>query len=500
MVEKIQNLDTCLSIRGEHLFVEGCDTFSLVKQYGSPIFVFSENQLRQNVREFISSFSAGWPNGPIKLLPAAKANWIAAIQRILVSEGCGCDVYSPGELSVALKAGIEPQYISVNGSPKDFEHVKHAISVGARITIDSTEETEMIQAAVQELGCTAKVRLRIKPILANFTENSDFVAEGLVPADIAALTYKGGLTYEQLLPIAKKLQDVPGVEVVGFHQHHGRHDPSLRYWQQQMREYAREIGRVCAALGGLKPKEIDIGGGFAIPRDPFNAATDYTAPFQFSALFLFSKLLKLFGNSFRYRTIDKLVNFFVSEPNKNLAPSIADYAQVCTRTLREELQKNRIDTQGVMLQIEPGRSLHGNSGIHLTTVKAIKKIEKPIRWQTVIVDTTEFWFTGGRYEHHLHDYVVANKATVPQTSKADIIGRSCYGDRILPLVKIPELAVGDVIALLDTGAYQEMSMSNFNALPRPGSVLVCGNQVDIIRKPEAAADVFCRDVIPERFQ
>jgi diaminopimelate decarboxylase len=150
-----------------------------------------------------------------------------------------------------------------------------------------------------------------------------------------------------------------------------------------------------------------------------------------------------------------------------------------------------------MLQVEPGRSLHGNAGIHLASVKSIKRITSPIRWTIIIVDTTEFWFTGGRYEHHLHDYMFANKTDAEFVGKADIDGRSCYGDRLMPTIRIPEVEVGDLLALLDTGAYQEVSMSNFNALPRPATVLVTGDRASIIRRAETEEDVFRRDVLPD---
>jgi diaminopimelate decarboxylase len=247
--------------------------------------------------------------------------------------------------------------------------------------------------------------------------------------------------------------------------------------------------------------EIDIGGGFAIPRDPFNAATDYSEPLQLAALHAISKGLRLLGADTRYRVLSKLIDsLIITRPNQTPAPAIEDYARVCTHTLRQELPKHGINKAGLMLQIEPGRSLHGNTGIHLTTVKNIKRMREPIRWNVVVVDTTEFWFTGGRYEHHLHDYVFANKASSKMIDKADIIGRSCYGDRLMPTVPIPEVKVGDILALLDTGAYQEVSMSNFNALPRPATVLVTGNRASIIRRGETEKDVFNRDVIPEHLQ
>ncbi len=493
-----ETIDSCLSTRNGHLFMEGCDTVALVGRYGSPIFVLSENQIRRNVRSFQTAFQQGWPDGPVKVMPAAKANWITAVQMILADEGCGCDIYSPGELAVALNAGFDPRYISVNGVPKEKDHILNAIQAGARITIDSLEEVALIEAAVAELKQTAYVRLRLKPALETFIRHSDFVAEGLVPTDLAALAYKGGLVFEQIMAVGPRLLGMKNVELVGFHQHHGRHHPSLAYWQAQMKAFADEMGRVCRALGGFQPTEIDIGGGFAIPRDPFNAATHYSDPLQFAALHVLSKGLALLGPEKRYKTLSRLVEaLLVSHPNQKMAPSIDAYGEVCTRTLRSELPKNGIDLKGLMLQLEPGRSLHGNTGIHLTRVKGLKRMTTPIQWRIVVVDTTEFWFTGGRYEHHLHDYRFANKTDAPMTGKADIIGRSCYGDRLMPSVPVPEVAVGDILAMLDTGAYQEVSMSNFNAIPRPATLLVTDDHATVIRRAETQAEVFLRDVVPD---
>ncbi|MBE0557215.1 MAG: hypothetical protein IH628_08280 [Proteobacteria bacterium] len=169
---------------------------------------------------------------------------------------------------------------------------------------------------------------------------------------------------------------------------------------------------------------------------------------------------------------------------------------MCTSALRVALHKHGIDTDGIMLQLEPGRSLHGNTGVHLTTVRGIKRTQEPVRWNHIVTDSTEFWFTGGRYEHHLHDFIVANKPDAPDVQVADVIGRSCYGDRLLPTVRLPDVQVGDIIALLDTGSYQEVSSSNFNALPRPATVLVSGRKAEIVRRRETEKDVFARDVVP----
>jgi diaminopimelate decarboxylase len=143
----VTRLDDCLSKRNDHLFIEACDTIDLVRQFGSPIFVLSEDQIRRNVRRFQTAFQQGWPDGEVKVLPAAKANWALAVQRILADEGCGCDVYSTGELSAALEAGVDPQYISVNGVAKNEAHIYRSIQAGARITIVVWKRTRRNRAS-----------------------------------------------------------------------------------------------------------------------------------------------------------------------------------------------------------------------------------------------------------------------------------------------------------------------------------------------------------------
>lgn len=490
-------IDDSLTNRSGVLFIEDMASTELIERFGSPLFVFSEDQVRRNVRRFRDAFDKGWTAGAVKVMPAAKANWVFAIQRVLADEGCGADIYSPGELDVALRAGVEPRFISVNGVPKDKEHIQRTIEVGARLTIDSLRDVDFLEELAPTLSKTAYVRLRIRPAISQFVKKSDFAPEGMVPTDLVALVYKGGLSVDEVIEAGKRVMKLPNVEVVGFHEHHGRHHRSTEYWEAQMRAYARDMGRVCKALGGYRPEEISIGGGFAIPRDPHNAATDYSAPLLFGVLHTLSLGLKYLGSKIRYGVIDKLLGLVKGQPNTIAAPSIEEYASATTRALLEALPKYGIDPLGIMLQLEPGRAIHGNAGVHLTTVQATKKMTSPIKWNLVTIDTSEFWMTGGRFEHHLHDYCIANRLDAPPAIKADVVGRSCYGDRLLGAVRLPEVQVGDVFALLDTGAYQEVSASNFNAMPRPASVLVTGDRAAIIRRAEDLEDVFRRDELPE---
>jgi len=489
-------IDACLSERNGHLFVEDVDTVDLVKRFGSPLFVFSEDQIRRNVGRFREAFEKGWDCGPVKVMPAVKANWTQAVQRVLAEEGCGADVYSAGELEIALRAGMKPAEISVNGVPKAPDHIARTVEVGARLTIDSLRDVEILEQLAPSLNTETRVAIRLRPAVTQFHRRSDFVPEGPVPTDLVALAYKGGLSFDEAVEAGRRVLALPSVKLVGFHQHHGRHHPSTAYWEAQMRAYGQEIGRVCRALDGYVPQEIDIGGGFAMPRDPHNAATDYLAPYQFGLLYALSWSLRPLGSSLRYRLLKPLLSLASQKPNTKAAPSIEDYAAVATHVLRTSLEHEGIDPQGITLQLEPGRSIHGNAGVHLTSVCATKTMDDPLPFAHVVVDTSEFWLAGGRLEHHLHEYQWANKMNATPTRHADISGRSCYADRLLGRVPVPDVEVGDVLALLDTGAYQEVSASNFNAMARPAAVLVRGSDAHVIRRAETFDDVVARDELP----
>lgn len=492
-----RRIDDCLSSRGGVLFIEEVPSTELVERFGSPLFVFSEDQIRRNVRSFQDAFQSGWTAGPVKVMPAVKANWIFAVQRIIADLGCGADVYSAGELDSALRAGFDPAFVSVNGVPKDRSHIERTLAAGARLTIDSLRDVAFLEELAPELSEPASVRLRLRPAISDFVRKSDFAAEGMVPTDLAALVYKGGLSLDEVIEAGRRVMPLPHVEVVGFHVHHGRHHRSARYWEAQMRAYARDLGVVCQALGGYRPRELSVGGGFAIPRDPHNAATRYSDPFLLGSLHLLSHGLKRLGTKVRYRVIDRLLSLVEGHPNTAPAAGIEEYGAATTRTLLEALPEHGIDPAGVMLQLEPGRAIHGDAGVHLTTVEAIKRMVSPIRWNLVTVDTSEFWMTGGRFEHHLHAHCVANRMGAPRTMKADVVGRSCYGDRLLGAVRIPEVEIGDIFAFLDTGAYQEVSASNFNAMPRPAAILVTGGRAAVIRRAETLDDLFRRDAVPD---
>jgi diaminopimelate decarboxylase len=111
----MRQIDEALTIRDGHLFIEDVDSVALANRFGTPLFVVSEDQLRRNARAFVRAFDDRWREGPVRILPSIKANHALALRHILTDEGMGCDTFGASELSAALRGGVQPDLISVNG-------------------------------------------------------------------------------------------------------------------------------------------------------------------------------------------------------------------------------------------------------------------------------------------------------------------------------------------------------------------------------------------------
>jgi diaminopimelate decarboxylase len=454
---EVAPIDECLSVRGARLLVEGCDAYELAERFGTPVYVVSENQLRRNARRLMRAFSDHW-DGPVQVLPSIKANHVLALRRILSEEGLGCDTFGRSELWAALACNVPPELISVNGSGKSAQLVEEAVAAGCRITLDAPRELDLAIAAARRLGRRAKLRVRLRPELAELEGVvSDFSPDGESIPEVSH-RYKAGMPFGELLPLGERLLHSDNVELVGVHAHFARHTRSLEAWEAMARAFGEGIIRLSSAWEGWLPREIDVGGGLPTARDPT-------------------------GRSIPRRAQDR-------EPT----PAVTEYARVICSGLETSLAGSSISTAETTLEIEPGRALYGDAGVHLSRVVNLKTETEPAPLRFVELDTTEMFLLDIHLEHNRFSHIVANRASEPLTAVADLVGCSCGFDTITPDAALPEVAPGDVVAFLDTGAYQEVSANNFNALPRPATVLVSGGQARVVRRAETIEDVFGRDL------
>ena len=179
-----------------------------------------------------------------------------------------------------------------------------------------------------------------------------------------------------------------------------------------------------------------------------------------------------------------------------------EHAEATTRAFREGMKEQGLSTEGMVLEVEPGRALHNDTGIHLAKIKNVKHETENIDRKWLETDTSEvFLGIGGLSVTPPFPYMIASKAGLPATDKADIVGLTCNYECLLEQGPIPEgVEAGDTLAFLNTGSYIEVYACNFNCLPRPGMVLVSGDSAEWVKKPETLEQVFSRDVVPQRLQ
>jgi diaminopimelate decarboxylase len=442
--------------------VEGCSATSLAGRFGTPLYVISESRLRANARAWSAALQTAWPDGPARVLPSLKANTCLALRRILTQEGLGADVFGPGEFRAAVLAGVDPSSISLNGSAKGQALLDDAVRAGARITLDSRPELGRVFDAVRRIGRPATVRLRARPSFPNLDAPTDFVDED-VPTAEAIRRYKAGIPTDDLVDMGREILARDDVSLSGLHVHVARHRADLGFWRSAVVTFAAFVGRVSAAWGGWRPAELDLGGGFATGRDPTG------------------------------RLIPRLAE-------RSAAPTVEEYAGAVAGSLRDGLAAVGLDPAGIALEVEPGRSMFADAGIHLATVRNVKREAEPTPWVWVETDTTEMFLLDSIIEHNRWTVLAADHAGDPAVVTADVVGTSCGFDLMVPDAALPMPGEGDVLAFLDTGAYQDASATNFNALPRPATVLVNGEDADVIKHRETLEDVFARDAVPDRLR
>lgn len=445
--------DQCLAVESGRLRIEDVDLGAVAARFGTPLYVHSERQLRANARAFREAFGDHWSGG-VLVMPSIKANLSLALRRILSEEGLGCDTVGRGELEAAVRGGVEPGLISLNGPIKDEALIRRGLELGARITVDSVAELERVRELARASRRRATVRLRARPWLA--LEQQAELAHEPVSIRVAAQRYKPGIPTEQLLALPPELARAEELRISGLMVHIGRLGREPEIWAELARWTGSLACQLSDAWPGWRPTEIDLGGGFPVPRDPTAGGHE--------------------------------------EP----APPLADYAAAIAGGLGSALAEGELDPASIRLEVEPGRALYGNSGVHLTAVRHLKRQRQPLPLAWVETDSSELFLADVAFEHNRWTPVVVNRAGEELTETADLVGASCNADIIVADASLPRVEVGDVIAILDTGAYQDVGASNFNAMPRPATVLVSGAEVELIKRRETIAEIFSRDLVPSR--
>ena len=429
-----------LSINSEnHLVIGQHDTVELAKKFGTPLYVLDEDLMRDNCRAYKNAIDTYY-DGHGLVLFASKALCTMYTGRLVAEEGLGADVVSGGELYTLYKAGFPMEKVFFHGNNKTPDEIELALNCGVgHIVVDNKYELELLNRIANEKNVNQRILFRIKPGIDAHTH--DFVKTGQIDSKFG-VALENGEAYE----IHKLALSMSNIQIDGVHCHIGSQIFDVEPFCEAAKVMIGFIADLYDKLG-IKVKILNLGGGFGIK---------YTA---------------------------------TDDP---IAPS--EYIHKVTNVVKELAQEKGIDLP--FLVFEPGRSIVASAGITLYTVGCVKEIENVRTYVSIdggMCDNPRYILYGSKYTA-----VLANNASAEPVAPITIAGKCCEsGDLIQEHVMMPQIHVGDTLAVLATGAYNYSMSSNYNRIPRPPIVMVSGNEAKIIVKRETYDDLIKNDVLEE---
>ena len=451
-----RRLDSQLSSEpGAGLRIEGVAAEELAAAYGTPLHVISGARLRDNYRRIRDAFAARWAPG-VNVYFAIKSNPALAVRRVLSQEGAGGDCLGVPELQASLIAGTRPERLVLNGNDKSDEAIELAVRCGIRINIDDLDEVGRVAAIARAAGGVVPVGIRTKPERGALESR----ASEMMPLSVGAYAElsKWGLEPDDAVAAAAAIRSHPELRPAGVHYHLGRHLSEPEMFAGMAPGLAELLARLDAEAGWA-PRSLTIGGGFTQGRDPFFRKPDAAGGWP------------------------RVDDCFV-------AP-IEEFADAVCKALREALSRRGLPLP--VLGLEPGRYITASAGLTLTRVGTVKR-GRDRTW--VMVDACGTHLGLSRSPRDAHAVITAGGDAVTEELVCDVVGPLCVIDVIMEQAPLPAVGRGDLLAVLDTGAYADGEASNANSIGRPAVVLVEGARADLIRRRETFADVFGRDTVP----
>jgi diaminopimelate decarboxylase len=235
-------LGSRLSEQGR-LEIGGCDTIELAREFGTPAYVVSEDDLRARARAFRGALEARHADSSVVF--ASKAFPAPPILRILAEEGLGCDVASAGELHLALRAGFDPGSIVVHGNAKSCAEISGALDAGVgHLVVDNFDEIERL-AEASARGAQTTALLRITPDVSGSTHAA--ITTGQADS-------KFGFSLADAPAAIERIRANTALELAGLHFHLGSQLYDL--------DLFRAAVAAIAPLGEFPV--IDLGGGLGV--------------------------------------------------------------------------------------------------------------------------------------------------------------------------------------------------------------------------------------------
>jgi diaminopimelate decarboxylase len=421
MTETRQRLQEPLENRGGELYFDGVSAADLAEAFDTPLYVISENRVRDNYRRLRSALTRNYEK--IRVYYAAKANSNLSVLKILENEGACLDAVSPGEVFMALTTGFPAERILFTGTSVRNDELKFLADANITVNVDSLSQLDRL------------LKIRVPEAL-SVRVNPEIGAGHHDHCITAGKNTKFGL-WENNAVNAYKTAKEAGVERFGIHMHVGSGVLNVEPFVLALDKLLSVAKRVHDEVG-VSFEFVDMGGGIGVPYKPEDNAVDLAA---FS-----EKVLSLF--------------------------------------------KCRVDEYGLgkpFFCVEPGRYLVCDASILLTRVNTVKAT--PFK-RFVGVDAGFNTLVRPTMYDSYHHVLVANKLDAPEEETYDVAGPICEsGDLLARDRRLPKVEEGDLLAVLNAGAYGYAMSSQYNSRPRAAEVLVKDGKCAVTRKRETLDDL-----------
>ena len=417
-----------------HLTIGGCDAVDLAHRFGTPLVVYDVQQIRNQIRAFKQVFEENSVDYAVSY--ASKAFSAIAMYQVVAVEGAHVDVVSGGELYTAIKAGFPMANVSFHGNNKSRKELEMAIDhhVGT-IMIDNFHEIELLADVLEEHDAHVDVMLRITPGISAHTNK--YIQTGQVDSKFG-FDLQSGQADEAL---AKVLEN-PRMQMKGLHAHIGSQIFELAGFEGVAKKLV-EVAAHWQEKFNYQAAVINVGGGFGI----------------------------------RYVKDDT-----------PLAPE--EFVAAIIKAIKTEIKETNLTMPAIW--IEPGRSIAGPAGYNLYTVGSRKDVPGLKPYVTVdggMGDNIRPALYEAQYET-----VLANNPRAEVVEHVRVAGKYCEsGDILSQNQALPATKPGDVLAMLDTGAYGYSMASNYNRNPRPAVVFAEKGTAQVVIKRETYDDLIHLD-------
>ena len=231
-----------------HLEIAGCDVVELAERFGTPAYLYAEDDIRGRARQYVGAFEQRTDG--FEVIYGSKALPCSAAYRVMREEGLSVDVASGGELRMALAAGFDPARIHMHGNNKSEDELRYAFDSGvAHLILDSFDE---IERAERLLDRPQKVLIRVTPGIKPSTH--DYVQAGQLDSKFGF-----GLADDLAARAVARVRESPNLELVGLHAHIGSQIFELEPYVKAI----EVIADFCDSVD-LAPELLNVGGGLGI--------------------------------------------------------------------------------------------------------------------------------------------------------------------------------------------------------------------------------------------